>query len=138
MKEGLKILIFTSNLGSRQAAKIREGFIGAKGVGRVEICGFKRPIEPDPPFECDIWGVVSPRRYFGRLINYAIAVPRLRRLMKRCDIIYTWGIDTGVTVLLAGLFLRTKAGFVYNIRDIHPLSEKNCKCGAFFRFWKGL
>ncbi len=58
--------------------------------------------------------------------------------MKRCDIIYTWGIDTGVTVLLAGLFLRTKAGFVYNIRDIHPLSEKNCKCGAFFRFLERL
>ena len=134
MGGNLKILVFTSNLGSRQAAKIREGFLGAKGVELVEICGFKRPIEPDPPFNCEVLGTVSPRKYFSRLMNYIRAFFYLRKRVSQFDITYTWGMDSGVVLILAIIMsFGKRVKFIYNIRDIHPLAEKNCRFGFFFR-----
>ena len=129
-----RVLLFSGNLGSRQAAKIRQGLLESGNVSSVEVCGFLRDVEPQPPFECTIFGKLSNRAYAGRICIYLKAFWWLLRNMRRFDVFITWTVDASAFLYISKLLSFSKGAFIYNVRDVHYLMTGNSIIGRIARW----
>lgn len=59
-----------------------------------------------PPCEIDGLGVIENRKYLKRIWTYLKALPKIRKAVSQCDIVYTFGADSALLVLLVQLFNR--------------------------------
>ena len=100
----------------------------------VEVLAFERDYHngrmPDVP--TSILGKVSHGNYLTRIIKLIMALPKVRSMMKRFDVIYTSGPDMALLALLAGWGLKPR--IVLEIGDIRAVQLRSDWIGRFVRF----
>lgn len=100
----------------------------------VEVLAFERDYHtgrmPDVPIS--ILGKVSHGNYLIRIIKLIKALPKVRSMLKRFDVIYTSGPDMALLALIAGLGLKPR--IVLEIGDIRDVQLRSDWIGRLVRF----
>lgn len=128
-----KVLLFTSNLGSRQAEKIMDGFCRSDNVEEVAVCGFLRDVEPPPKFKCKIFGRIRHKRYLERLWAYSKSILWLAKNISKFDAVFTWTVDSAMVLYFSKMLGFSKAAFIYNVRDVHRVLTEHTLLGRVAR-----
>jgi len=98
----------------------RQGFdVEVTGWERL---GYERPVDTSrlPSGQFSVLGAIRDRSVLGRCLTLLRSLPRLRRLLRRSDlVVVNGGPEIALTVMLAGLLLRRP--LVRDVSDVHPV-----------------
>lgn len=94
----------------------------------VEVVAFERKYHNGRPPNCPVekLGVIGHGHYFSRFFKMLKAIPTIRRVIKRNDLVYAFGADMALMCMTAGLF--TGNPTVVEIGDVmEPQVQKGIK-----------
>lgn len=122
-----RILLVSPSISDHLTDKIEKGLKSGRNVAEVLVAGVSRKELPVSENRTVLGSAVSAS-YFSRLALYPKMFFKIRNMMKNCDAVFSWSVDTAFISFLAAKSLRGKK-FIYGYSDVHPVATR--KRGIF-------
>ncbi len=119
-------MIASTNVARRAGMLERAGF-------EVEAMGFERHQGFGRLPDCPVarLGRLPPRRYFSRIPRLLLRAARVREALRRCDLVYAFGLDMGFLGMVAGA--GRSLPMAMEIADVHGKQVERGPTGWMLR-----